>query len=489
MTPLTLPLNDIVVKERQRKDYGDLSSLILSLQTYGLIQPIVVDQEKRLIAGGRRLAAATELGWKEVVVVYRETLTPEEKEVLELEENLHRKNLSWQEEYLATAKIHFLKFRSNPSDAEEWTQKRTAVMLQLSEFTVSRCLELAKLLKDPASPLWKMDGPYEAWKWIMLQEENQINAELHRRNEAVAAKAQEEKEAVVEVQRITAIVANPVELSEEEKRYYSNPHNAPGSFAAYMEERKRWVEQQSQVVYLSNQLANCDCLDFMEENEGRFDHIITDPPYAIDMEMLDQENVGMSNIDTVAAEHDVDENVALLKKFFPLAFSTLKEYGFLVLWCDSELRHFLSNEAIAAGFVVQRWPLTWVKSHQCMNNASQYNFTKSTEEALVCRKKGSVLAAHASVSHVVCGHDELKKELGGHPFIKPFAAWSFIIDHVSREGDLVLEPFAGAGSGVISLLRSKRKVVAVEKKAEHFNQLAENVRRFYVEKNPKTVFK
>lgn len=54
---MTLRPADVIIGERQRSELGDLSELVQSIRTVGLLHPIVVDGEHRLIAGGRRLAA------------------------------------------------------------------------------------------------------------------------------------------------------------------------------------------------------------------------------------------------------------------------------------------------------------------------------------------------------------------------------------------------------------------------------------------------
>lgn len=87
-------LAEIEVGERRREDYGDLSGLAASLRRYGLIHPIVVDSEKRLVVGGRRLEAARILGWNEIEARDYGELTDEELREIELEENLRRKDLT-----------------------------------------------------------------------------------------------------------------------------------------------------------------------------------------------------------------------------------------------------------------------------------------------------------------------------------------------------------------------------------------------------------
>ena len=53
---------------RYRKDLGDLRTLAESISEVGLLHPVVVTPEGRLIAGQRRLEACRTLGWTEVPV-------------------------------------------------------------------------------------------------------------------------------------------------------------------------------------------------------------------------------------------------------------------------------------------------------------------------------------------------------------------------------------------------------------------------------------
>jgi ParB family transcriptional regulator, chromosome partitioning protein len=57
---------DVKVANRYRVNLGDLDGLSASLRNIGQLQPIVITADLRLIAGGRRLAAAQSLGWTEI---------------------------------------------------------------------------------------------------------------------------------------------------------------------------------------------------------------------------------------------------------------------------------------------------------------------------------------------------------------------------------------------------------------------------------------
>lgn len=63
-----LDINHIKVGERHRKDFGDIESLALSIKTIGLLAPIVVDADNKLVAGHRRLEACRRLGYPNVPV-------------------------------------------------------------------------------------------------------------------------------------------------------------------------------------------------------------------------------------------------------------------------------------------------------------------------------------------------------------------------------------------------------------------------------------
>lgn len=61
-----LSVDEIKVGDRHRKDLGDIESLRQSIDQLGLLHPIVVDQERNLIAGRRRLEACKQLGHNKI---------------------------------------------------------------------------------------------------------------------------------------------------------------------------------------------------------------------------------------------------------------------------------------------------------------------------------------------------------------------------------------------------------------------------------------
>ncbi len=102
---------NIVIGERFRVEYGDMDGLKRSIEKFGLLEPIVLDRENNLLAGGRRVRAYAELGRERIPALYIDEVDDVLAREIELEENIQRENLTWQEVADLTKEIHELKTR------------------------------------------------------------------------------------------------------------------------------------------------------------------------------------------------------------------------------------------------------------------------------------------------------------------------------------------------------------------------------------------
>ena len=64
----TRPIGSIIVGRRHRRDMGDIAALAASIEDIGLLNPITVDSDGNLLAGGRRLAVCKRLGLQKIPV-------------------------------------------------------------------------------------------------------------------------------------------------------------------------------------------------------------------------------------------------------------------------------------------------------------------------------------------------------------------------------------------------------------------------------------
>ena len=109
---MQVPVNDIKVRKRIRRELAEVGALAESMKRYGQISPILISKDNVLIAGQRRLEAAKLLGWRSINAVISENAGRLEQLELELEENIQRHDFNMEEIAEATRRIYSLR---NPS--------------------------------------------------------------------------------------------------------------------------------------------------------------------------------------------------------------------------------------------------------------------------------------------------------------------------------------------------------------------------------------
>lgn len=170
-----------IAHERFREDYGEIEQLAVSIQRYGLFHPIVVDRELNLIAGERRLRAHIALGIDEIEVSYREDADELVKREIEIEENLNRKDFTWQEEVKAKAEIDRIKRQLYGSATKGhgggWALRDTARSLGESVGLISRDIRLADALSEYPD-LKKEKNKEAAWRKLQSIKERLLVSAL-----------------------------------------------------------------------------------------------------------------------------------------------------------------------------------------------------------------------------------------------------------------------------------------------------------------------
>ncbi|MBT3584912.1 MAG: ParB N-terminal domain-containing protein [Halobacteriovoraceae bacterium] len=89
----TLNLDQIILANSYLRTETDIEALKKSIETVGLINPLTVNLENELLAGGRRYQALKELGISEVAI-QRTDLSTIEQELISIDENLVRTPLN-----------------------------------------------------------------------------------------------------------------------------------------------------------------------------------------------------------------------------------------------------------------------------------------------------------------------------------------------------------------------------------------------------------
>lgn len=121
---MVIDIEKVAVKNRIRKDFGDIQELADDIRQNGLINPPVVNKEYELLAGERRLRACKSLGWKQIEIRMMDTRDAEHELNVEISENDVRKGFTKSE------RVDYMKrlLRIEQAKAKERQGERTDIV-------------------------------------------------------------------------------------------------------------------------------------------------------------------------------------------------------------------------------------------------------------------------------------------------------------------------------------------------------------------------
>lgn len=454
-----IDISSVTIEDRAREDLGDIPELAESIQKLGQITPILLTDDFKLVAGERRIRALQNLGADQVAYVTRGQITEAEEREIELHENMHRKAMKWQEEIMCIADAHEKRRHNNHLKGEAWYAADTAKVFGMSRARVQNALALAKALIDD-----EQNGLDELWKTTKISEALKL---LTERREKLASHARAQMCGTKTL--VTEDPSAPKKRTASEVVTFIDPESGE----ATEQQPIRPVPAVTAPILatefdLGSMFYKGDCLQVIKDHikPGSIDHIICDPPYGIGVE-----NFEVQGADSVEETHGKEYFLSLMKNFFPLAWTTLgTSGGYMIMFYDLDHHNFLLDLGKATGFKVVHWPLVWHKKQTCQNNAAQFNPTKTTEYAMVFRRGAEVTLQKPWTSNVFECDGSIEARAYSHPFIKPSALWTWILEHVATPGQTVLDPFAGQMSSCRAAINFGLNPIGIEYDEYHFQQ-------------------
>ena len=388
----------IIPPERQRREFDEekLRELADSIEQRGLIHaPAFRNDGCTLVAGERRYRAMVILHDEDRKFTYQGVeveddqipyttvgeLTDLQYREVELEENVIREDLTWQEQAKAVAELHKLRVDQHgeygAGALDGWTATDTASEIagrpakkhELQKVTAS--LQLEEFLDDPIVSAAR--NPREALKLIKEEKKR-----LHRQERA------------------------------EQFDASKTPHT----------------------------LLHGSCYELLDQSHDKtFDVILTDPPYGIDID-----KVKFWDND----RHDYDDSdeafSAVCNDFAKLAYRVAKDHAHAYIFCD--IRRF--ND-LFVGFELAGWdcwpmPLIWAKGNTGSFPNADFGPRRTYEAILYCNKGNKPVTA--MYTDVIAVTNPGKQS---HPAGKPVDVYINLLRRSVVPGDRVLDAFAGSG--------------------------------------------
>jgi len=418
-------VKNIKMGTRAREDYGDLEVIKDSLDKYGQMHPIVVTDNLELVAGGRRLTAAILLGWDEIEVKQYGDLSETEKLELELEENLIRKDLTWQESVALKKSINELKKTIAIEKGEKWTNEDTSELLNESSSKLAKDLELAEAV--------------EKFPEIAKCKTKQEARTLSRRKKSAES-------------RLIQNALIPKEMLSENE------------------------------IFGIHKGDSREILKDIPDNTA--DLIIADPPYAIDFPSKERNQQFIDTYGDLLVD-EIRQVMAIVEPVMEECARILKPGGHLYLFFGIQhYNSFYSALELTWMLNVQSTPLFWIKSSG-ENYKPYHRYTVNYESFFFAWKhkdednKKKFTQNEFSKPHVsTFENHKLNKTKKEHPAQKPLSLYKDIIETSSHPGNVVLDPFLGSGISLTAAKQLDRKIIGVEMLEDWYQLARNNVNNF-----------
>lgn len=468
------PLSSIHISDRMRRDDPTIrrwieEHLAPCIAAVGLIQPVllipIIEEDPlylegfryELVAGWCRLQAFLLLKHTEIPFTLFNALSSSQRLEIELNENLRRRGMRWQEECVGIYNVHQAKSSEKTRDFKTWGQRETGVLFGVAASQVNTALRLAQHILTEDKEIIAAPTPTAACQILLLRKQDEATRLLAKHSS----------------QNLS-----PIPLSPKAKApSTSGPLISDDLLfkpSVLKQNATTALPQQNAEIETSKFILNVDCRDYAANHEGEhFDMIFTDIPYGLNPEDLEH----LKDFKVIEASHQQEENLTLMPQFLNLSFKLLRTNGWLVFYYDILHQEKLRGWAEAAGFVVQPFPLLWLKP-TARNSAPNKQWPKTCEYLMVCRK-GSPVMIKVQTSNFMTASNDAERKQQRNPFAKPFLVTKWVSDALLLPGSQVLDPFAGGGSIARGLINLGMKVTALEKDSEWYPDLLKNIQDVY----------
>ena len=177
------------------------------------------------------------------------------------------------------------------------------------------------------------------------------------------------------------------------------------------------------------------------------DLVITDPPY----ESLEKHRAIGTTTRLKHSKASSNDWFAIFPnsrfaELFAEVYRVMKRNSHFYLFCDQETMFVAKPLAEAAGFKFWK-PLIWDKKKIGMG----YHY-RARYECILFFEKGKRKLNDLGTADVI----EVPRIINGYPTEKPVAVAEILVQQSSEPGELVIDPFAGAGSTGVAAVKNDR---------------------------------
>jgi hypothetical protein len=429
-----IAIADVVVGKRLR-EAKDLDSLIESIQEVGLLTPITVTTGMELVAGLHRLEACKRLGWARIPANVVD-LSEIDRELGEIDENLIRN------EGTALERSQWLKRRKQLYEAKYPQAGHGCAPGKPGggKSQIPKDDKVSSFAQDTAKKTGHSPRTVQRDLQVDLDEKTveTIQATPVADNRSALLGLSKLKDETVRHQAAEMLVngeAKNVQQAQRRIAERARVARAKAVTAPKEEETIRFIHGD----------AVCEIMHL----EAKPHCVVTDPPYGLETHRT--RNGGKDYSD--GEEYALD----LLDRTAEALRAKLADDAHLYVFSGYSYVHAF-KEILSEYFEVQDNPIVWVKENHTMCDFAKW-YPNKHEYVIFAKMKGSKRPLAACVPDVLTVP---RQNDTTHSAEKPVELLKKLISQSTEGGELVLDPFMGAGSSAVAAKELSRAFVGIE---------------------------
>lgn len=226
----------------------------------------------------------------------------------------------------------------------------------------------------------------------------------------------------------------------------------------------------------NTRLIKGNCMDILKNiRDKSIDLVVTDPPYKLVQGGCTNKAVRLKGATDLQSGSVFTNNSIKFSEWLPEVYRVLKENTHCYIMSNDRNLKELLVESEKVGFKLLNI-LVWKKTKHSPNR-----YYLKNAEFIVFLRKGKAININNMGSFQCVEFENVKEKT--HPSDKPINMLRSFIENSSKENDLVLDPFMGAGScGIATLIaKEKRKFIGIELDENFYNVAVNKISGFIYE--------
>lgn len=442
---MQIQTDTIIIPSRQREP--EIDDFFVASIAKRLIQPIVLrqtDEGPTLVVGARRLLAMKQLKFDILVenehFRFLHDLSPEEAEIVELEENIKRVEMDWRDYVRAVAKIHKL-YRAR----EGWTNIQIADELSIHEKYLYKLLLISRKIDSPA--LKEATGISHAYRILQVIADRVASDIVGKISDAG-------KEVSIPASQPIPLLREP--SPEEIEHAFTSLPDKPASIETTKTPELKPITTQPEPEPILNQSFQT----WLETYTGpKFNLIHCDFPYGVDYQTY------AASVTSTKEDYDTSAYNDLLEVFCSSLDKFCSYQAHVVFWFSMEFYERTRIALETAGLSVHRHPLIWFKSDNSgiiPGRDNQYT-RRVYETAFLCSRGGRPLIKTLANLYAAPG---VSNPI--HPTQKSESMLRHFFTMLVDEATDVFDPTCGSGSALrVAESLKARRVLGLEVDSNH----------------------